>query len=64
MCNNIVAGKGMAAQRKSMTLDRDIIRNVEELAKREGSSFSNMMQKILEEHSEIGTQIKHIRRTE
>lgn len=40
----------MSSQLKSMRFDRDIIKKVEELAKEENRSFSNMVQTILKEY--------------
>lgn len=43
----------MATEKKGVTLDSGIIRRVEELAKKESRSFSNMIQRILEEYFEM-----------
>ena len=39
-------------EKKSITLDKEIIKKVEELAKKESRSFSNMVQRILEKYFE------------
>lgn len=38
----------MAAEKRSITLDSEIVKKVEELAEKESRSFSNMIQRILE----------------
>lgn len=40
----------MATEKRSVTLDGSIIKNVQKLAREEGRSFSNMVQRILQEH--------------
>jgi len=40
----------MSTQLKSIRFDRDLIKKVEELAKEENRSFSNMVVRILEEY--------------
>lgn len=40
----------MVAEKRSITLDSGTVRKVEELAKKESRSFSNMIQRILEEY--------------
>ena len=40
----------MVAEKRSITLDSSMVRKVEELAKKESRSFSNMVQRILEEY--------------
>ena len=40
----------MATEKKGVTLDSGMVRKVEELAKKESRSFSNMLQWILEEY--------------
>jgi len=37
----------MVPEKRSITLDSDMVRKVEELAKKESRSFSNMVQRIL-----------------
>jgi len=37
-------------EKRSLTLEARIIKKVEELAKEEGRSFSNMVQRILEKY--------------
>jgi len=44
----------MLTEKKSITLDGDIIKKVADLAKKDGRSFSNMVQRILEEHFKKG----------
>jgi len=39
-------------EKRSVTLDKEIIRKVEELAKGKGRSFSNMVQRILKKYFE------------
>ena len=45
-----LGGKTMSSQLKSMRFDKEIIKKVEELAKEENRSFSNMVQTILKEY--------------
>lgn len=40
----------MSTQIKGIRFDRDLIKKVEELAKEEGRSFSNMVVRILEQY--------------
>lgn len=40
----------MITEKKSITLDKEVIKRVEEQAKKEGRSFSNMVQRILEDY--------------
>lgn len=40
----------MVAEKRSITLDSGIVKKVEELAEKESRSFSNMIQRILEEY--------------
>ena len=40
----------MVTEKRSITLDSSMVRKVEELAKKESRSFSNMIQRILEEY--------------
>lgn len=42
----------MPTEKKSITLEKEIIRKIEELARKEGRSFSNMIQRILEDYLE------------
>ncbi|MBA7475955.1 hypothetical protein ES707_11330 [subsurface metagenome] len=43
----------MIPEKRSITLDSDMVRKVEELAKKESRSFSNMIQRILEALSSV-----------
>jgi len=43
----------MATEKRSITLNPDVTKKVEELAKKEGRSFSNMVQRILQEYFKI-----------
>lgn len=40
----------MPTEPRNITLEKDTIKKVEEQAKKEGRSFSNMVQRILEEY--------------
>ncbi|UCG94648.1 MAG: ribbon-helix-helix protein, CopG family [Candidatus Aerophobus sp.] len=40
----------MVPEKRSIALDSDMVRKVEELAKKESRSFSNMIHRILEEY--------------
>ena len=40
----------MVGEKRSITLDSNMVRKVEELAKKQSRSFSNMVQVILEEY--------------
>ncbi len=40
----------MVTEKRSITLDNSMVKKVEELAKKESRSFSNMIQRILEEY--------------
>jgi len=44
----------MATQRVNITLNKETIKKVRELAKKETRSFSNMIQRILEEYFRKG----------
>jgi len=50
MGTNIIGGGIMATEKRSVTLDGSIIKRVQKLARKEGRSFSNMIQWILEEY--------------
>lgn len=50
MATKIPGGGIMATEKKGVTLDSGMVRKVEELAKKESRSFSNMIQRILEEY--------------
>ena len=43
----------MLTEPRNVTLEKDTIKKVEKLAKEEGRSFSNMVQRILEEYFKI-----------
>jgi macrodomain Ter protein organizer (MatP/YcbG family) len=47
---NIMKGEKMVTEKRSLTLNTDVTKKVEELAKKEGRSFSNMVQRILQEY--------------
>lgn len=47
---NIIGDEIMATEKRSVTLNPDVIKKVDELAKKEGRSFSNMVQRILQEY--------------
>ena len=40
----------MVREKRSVTLDSGMVKKVEELAEKESRSFSNMVQRILEEY--------------
>jgi len=40
----------MVTEKRSVTLDSGMVKKVEELAEKESRSFSNMVQRILEEY--------------
>lgn len=42
----------MSTKRKSITLEKDIIKEIEELAEKEERSFSRMIQRILRNYLE------------
>lgn len=44
----MIGGGVMATKKRSVTLDRAVIQKVQKLAKTEGRSFSNMVQRILQ----------------
>ena len=44
----------MVAEKRSITLDSGMVSKVEELAKKESRSFSNMIQRILQEYFKTG----------
>ncbi|MBA7654637.1 hypothetical protein ES703_62519 [subsurface metagenome] len=43
----------MIAEKRSITLDSGMVKKVEKLAEKESRSFSNMVQRILEEYFEM-----------
>ena len=47
---DIKKGREMVTENRSITLKTDVIEKVEELAKKETRSFSNMVQRILEKY--------------
>jgi len=49
----IIGDEIMATEKRSITLNPDVTKKVEELAKKEGRSFSNMVQRILQEYFKI-----------
>ena len=51
---NRIGGRIMATEKRSVTLDKGVIKKVQKLARKEGRSFSNMVQRILQEYFKTG----------
>ena len=50
MRRDVIGGRIMATEKRSVTLDSGVIKKVQKLAREEGRSFSNMVQRILQEY--------------
>ena len=54
MRRDVIGGGIMATEKRSVTLDSGVIKKVQKLARKEGRSFSNMVQRILQEYFKTG----------